>query len=310
LVKPAALKAGSRLAVVSPASAAKVELIEAGVARLRTHGYEVVEMPHARARGPLYYAGTAEERVSDLHRAFADDAIDGIVCTRGGWGSAELLPLLNAELVRANAKAFVGYSDHTSLHTWFWNECGMQTFYAPMVAADWAKADGVDARSWNAALEGHYPAGVWSLNESDGMRILRSGAASGRLLGGCLSILEAGLGTPWALRIDEPCVLFVEDIGTKPYQWDRMLQHLRFAGLMKNVRGVVLGDMSASVAESEMELLEAACLHALRDFDGPIAIGLQCGHMSAGNRSVVLGASVDLICDVLPSLEFVQEERQ
>jgi muramoyltetrapeptide carboxypeptidase len=79
---------------------------------------------------------------------------------------------------------------------------------------------------------------------------------------------------------------------------------------MKNVRGVVLGDMSASVAESEMELLEAACLHALRDFDGPIAIGLQCGHMSAGNRSVVLGASVDLICDVLPSLEFVQEERQ
>ncbi len=301
------LKRGSRLAVVSPASAAKVELIEAGVARLRLFGYDVVEMPRARSRGPLYYAGSAEERVADLHAAFADASIDGIICTRGGWGSAELLPLLDAELVKANSKVFVGYSDHTSLHTWFWNECGMQTFYAPMVAADWSKMDGVDARSWNAALEGHHARGVWSLNEGDGMKILRSGAASGRLLGGCLSILCEGLGTPWAMKIDEPCVLFLEDIGTKPYKWDRFLQHLKFAGLMENVRGVVLGDMSANIEPEETELLEAACLHALRDFEGPIAIGLQCGHLNSGNRSIVLGAQVDLICDVLPSLEFVEE---
>ena len=281
--------------MVSPASAAKPELVESGVQRLRAFGYEPVVMSHALARGPLYYAGTVEQRVADLHAAFADKSIEGVICTRGGWGSAELLPLLDVELIRANPKVFIGYSDHTSLHVWLWNECGMPTFYAPMVAADWAKDDGVDERTWRAALEG---TSSWSVGPVDGLRAMRAGEAEGRLLGGCLSILAEGLGTPWALRIhqqnEEPCVLFAEDIGTKPYQWDRMLQHLRFAGLMKNVKGVVLGDMSANVAASEMELLESACLHALRDFTGPVAIGLQSGHVEHRNRSLPLGAWVTM----------------
>jgi muramoyltetrapeptide carboxypeptidase len=282
------------VAVVSPASATKVELVEAGVERLLRFGYRPMVMPHVRSRGPLYYAGTAEQRVSDLHAAFADTEIEGILCTRGGWGSAELLPLLDSELVRAHPKVFVGYSDHTSLHAWMWNELRMQTFYAPMVAADWSKADGVDERTWRAAVEGD---GVWSVGPDDGLRCLREGEAAGRLLGGCLSILAEGLGTPWSLKIEEPCVLFLEDIGTKPYQWDRMLQHLRFAGMLENVRGIVLGDMSANVAPEEMELLEAACLHALREFVGPVSIGLRCGHVESGNRSLPLGAEVAMRCD-------------
>jgi muramoyltetrapeptide carboxypeptidase len=273
--------------VVSPASAAKVELIDAGVERLRAFGYEPVVMPHAKARGPLYYAGPADERVADLHAAFADTSIEGIVCTRGGWGSAELLPLLDRELVRGNPKAFVGYSDHTSLHMWFWNECGMRTFYAPMAASDWAKEDGVDEATWRAAVEGD---GVWRVDGADGIRVLCAGEAEGRLLGGCLSIVVEALGTPWALRVDEPTILFLEDVGTKPYKWDRFLQHLRFAGKLEQVRGIVFGDMSANVEESEMELLEAACLHALRGFEGPIAMGLKCGHVERANRSVPLGA--------------------
>jgi muramoyltetrapeptide carboxypeptidase len=116
------LRRGSRIAVVSPASAAKAELVQAGVERLRVFGYDPVVMPHALAREPLYYAGTVEERVADLQDAFRDSSIDGVICTRGGWGSAELLPLLDAELVRANPKVFAGYSDHTSLHSWFWTE--------------------------------------------------------------------------------------------------------------------------------------------------------------------------------------------
>ncbi len=281
------LHRGSRIAVVSPASYASAELVHAGCAALRAFGYEPVLMPHALARGPLYYAGTAEQRAADLHAAFADATIRGILCTRGGWGSAELLPLLDAELIRANPKVFVGYSDHTSLHTWLWNECALPAFYAPMVAADWSKPDGIDERTWRAAIEGN---ATWSVNAHDGLRSLRAGQAEGRLLGGCLSILEAGIGTPWAMRIDEPCILFLEDIGVKPYQWDRMLQHLRFAGLLRHVCGIVLGDMSACVDEAGLPLLEAACLHALRDFAGPIVIGLRCGHVDTANRSLPLGA--------------------
>jgi muramoyltetrapeptide carboxypeptidase len=282
------------VAVVSPASAAKAELVEAGVERLRRFGYRPMLMPHALARGPLYYAGTTEQRVRDLEAAFADKEIDGVLCTRGGWGSVELLPLLDGELMRANPKVFVGYSDHTSLHVWMWNELRMQTFYAPMVAADWSRADGVDVKTWRAAVEGE---GVWSVDAQDGLKVLREGEAEGRLLGGCLSILAEGLGTPWALRIDEPCVLFLEDIGTKPYQWDRMLQHLKFAGMLKNVRGILLGDVSANVGEGEIELLEAACLHALEEFVGPVAIGLRSGHVESGNRSLPLGAEVAMRCD-------------
>jgi muramoyltetrapeptide carboxypeptidase len=268
-----------------------VELIDVGVERLRSFGYDSVVMPHAKSRGPLYYAGTAAERVADIHAAFADGSIEGILCTRGGWGSAELLPLLDKELVRANPKVFAGYSDHTSLHTWFWNECGLKTFYAPMVAADWSKADGVDEATWRTALQGE---GAWSVGAEDGIRVLREGSAEGRLLGGCLSILCEGLGTPWAMRTAEPCVLFLEDIGTKPYQWDRMLQHLRFAGLMEQVKGVVLGDMSASVEKKDVPLVEAACLHALREFDGPVWMGLRSGHVDRANRSLPLGSWVTM----------------
>ncbi len=291
------LKAGARLAIVSPASAAKADLVQRGIEALRASGYDPVLMAHAEARGPLYYAGTAEQRVADLHAAFADPAIDGIVCTRGGWGSAELLPLLDRALICAHPKPFIGYSDHSSLQTWFWNECRMQSFYAPMVAADWAHPGGVDEASWSAALtprDGTMHG--YTLGAVDGMQVLREGEAKGRLLGGCLAILEAGLGTPWAIRADEPCLLFLEDIHVKPYHWDRMLQHLRFAGVLENVRGIVFGDPGANVEAGETDLLRGAYRHALRDFRGPVAMGLRCGHVTPGNRSLVLGGFAELRC--------------
>jgi len=284
------------VAVVSPASTAKAELVAAGVENLREFGYEPVVMPHALSHGPLYYAGTAEERVADLHAAFADKSIDGVICTRGGWGSAELLPLLDRALICANPKVFVGYSDHTTLHAWFWNECRLPTVYGPMVAADWSRKDGVDLRTWRAVVEGE---GEWSVGAEEDMYAVREGKVEGRLLGGCLAMLQAALGTPWALKIDEPCVLFLEDIGVKPYQWDRMIQHLRYAGLLDQVRGIVLGDMSSNVEPKEMALLESACLHALQGFNGPIAMGLRCGHVQRGNCSMPLGSWVTMDGGVL-----------
>ena len=290
---------GSGVAVLSPASAAKSELVEKGIDRLLHYGYKPLLMPHALARGPLYYAGTLDQRLHDLHTAFRDPEIEGLLCTRGGWGSAELLPHLDAELVRANPKVFVGYSDHTSLHVWLWNEFQMMTFYAPMVAADWSNMDGVHRATWHAAVEAK---SRWSVDSHDGVRCLRGGEVEGRLLGGCISIIAEGLGTPWALRIDEPAILFLEDIGTKPYQWDRMLQHLRAAGMLKHVRGIILGDMTANVKPEEMQLLEAACMHALDDFVGPIAIGLRSGHVVGQNRSLPLGAWVKMKDDTVEEI--------
>jgi muramoyltetrapeptide carboxypeptidase len=272
--------------------------------RLRALGYEPVLSPHALDRGPLYYAGALEHRLADLHAAFADPAIDGIVCTRGGWGSAELLPHLDAALIRAHPKAFVGYSDQSSLQTWLANEAGLVTFYGPMVAADFARVDGMDEPSWRSSVEGSES---WSLTARDGLRVLRTGTAEGRLHGGCLSILTESLGTPYALRSNGG-VLFLEDIGVKPYQWDRMLVHLRYAGLLEQVQGIVFGDMSQGVAPPEQELLERAILHALRDFSGPIAIGLRCGHVDAPNITLPLGVRTRLDCSdgENPRMDFLE----
>jgi muramoyltetrapeptide carboxypeptidase len=294
------LKQGSRIALVSPASAAKPELVEAGRAALEAYGYQPVLMPHALDHGPLYYAGTAANRASDLHAAFSDPTIDAILCTRGGWGSAELLPLLDPALLRANPKTFIGYSDHTSLHLYLWNECHLPTFYAPMAAADWSNPDGVHLPTWQSALHATEP---WSVNATDGIRTLKSGHAEGRLLGGCLSILTESLGTPYALNLTEPTILFLEDINTKPYQWDRMLHHLRTAGQLKNVTGIAFGDTSANIQPHELPLLEAACLHALESFPGPITLGLQSGHLSSQNRSIPLGIYATMQDETLSEIQ-------
>jgi muramoyltetrapeptide carboxypeptidase len=308
MLKPPVLKPDAMLAIVSPASAAKTDLVYAGIERLHALGYRTKLMPHALARGPLYYAGTSQERASDLMAAFADPEVNGILCTRGGWGSAELLPHLNAATIRANPKVFAGYSDHTSLHTWLHRECSLVTFYAPMVAADFARADGVDIASWQHALGGD---AQWTLGSADGLRVLRVGVAEGTIVGGCLSIFAESLGTPYAplsASPDAPRILYLEDIGTKPYQWDRMLLHLRYAGMLRNVSGIVFGDMKQCVPPEEEPLLEQAILHALGDFPGPIAIGLQSGHVDAPNRTVPLGVQVrlDLSNAQAPQLEFLE----
>ncbi len=307
-MKPAALRAGSTLAVLSPASTPRRDEVQAGMERLQGLGYKTLRMANALKPGPLYYAGTVEQRAGDLHAAFADPQVDGIVCTRGGWGSAELLPHLDAALVRANPKAFVGYSDHTSLHLWLEREAGLVSFYGPMAASDFARADGFDRASWLHAIGGDAP---WSLTASDGLRVLRAGVAEGTLAGGCLSLYAESLGTPYAAlpaSAEEPRILFLEDVGAKPYQWDRMLLHLRYAGMLEHVSGIVFGDMRQCVAAEEEVWLEAAVLHALDGFAGPIAIGLRSGHVDGGNVTLPLGVRVrlDLGEEANPRVDFLE----
>jgi muramoyltetrapeptide carboxypeptidase len=290
-IKPRALRPGATVAVVSPASTPKPDLVYRGIAHLQSLGYKTVLGNHALDRGPLYYAGSIEDRLRDLHEAFSDPAVDGILCTRGGWGSAELLPYLDAGLIRSNPKVFIGYSDHTSLHCWLRNEAEMVTFYGPMVAADFSRDDGVDIASWRHSFQGDER---WSLGIAEGLRVLRPGVAHGFLDGGCISIFVEALGTPYAPQIERDSILFFEDIGTKPYQWDRMLLHLRYSGLLKQVTGIVFGDMRQCIQPEESDYLDQAILHALRDFEGPIAIGLRSGHVGASNVTLPLGIAATL----------------
>jgi muramoyltetrapeptide carboxypeptidase len=310
VIRPKHLTGGSRVAVVSPASTPKEPLVRLGMQRFASLGYEPVLYPSALASGPLYYAGDVQARVADLHAAFADPKIDAIICTRGGWGTAELLPHLDAALIKANPKPFIGFSDHTTLHLWFAQVCGLHTFYAPMISPDFARgdvlADGVDLHSWRHALE---RTGTWALGEREGMRLLRAGeTVTGTLYGGCLALLVESLGTPYAMAMPEgDVILFVEEVGTKPYQWDRMMLHLQYAGLLERVKGIVFGDMAQCADDAtEVQLIEKALLHNLRDFNGPISIGLQCGHVNAPNVTLPLGVKVQLECGDAASLHILE----
>jgi muramoyltetrapeptide carboxypeptidase len=292
------------LGIIAPASAVKAELLERGVAELHHLGYRTKVFPHVHSRGPLNYAGSAADRVSDLHAAFADAEVDAIVCARGGWGAAELLPHLDPALIHANRKPFIGYSDVTSLHTWLWETLQLTSFHAPMVASDFAKPGGVDLASWTSALT---QTEAWSLGAESGLRVLRPGVAEGVLTGGCIAIYAEAIGTPYAPRADGS-VLFLEDVGVKPYQWDRMLLHLRYSGLLDGVKGVVFGDMAECCAQDEQALMEETLLYALREFDGPVGIGLRSGHVAVGNITLPLGVHVRLEFEdaANPQMHFVE----
>jgi muramoyltetrapeptide carboxypeptidase len=306
MMKPKRLQPGARIAVISPASTPKEPLVCAGMERLASLGYQPVLFPSALTAGPLYYAGDAAARAADFHAAFRDTSIDAVICTRGGWGTAELLPLLDADVIKANPKPFMGFSDISTLHLWLAQNCGLHSFYAPMVSPDFGRGDvlaaGVDLRSWRHALEQSAP---WSLGEREGIRVLRAGdAVTGTLVGGCLSILVESLGTPWAMQMPPgDILLFLEEVGTKPYQWDRMLVHMQHAGLLQRVKGIVFGDMKQCVAdEAEEQLLESALLHSLRNWQGSIAIGLQSGHVNEANVTLPLGVQARLECTGAASL--------
>jgi muramoyltetrapeptide carboxypeptidase len=280
-----------RLAVVAPASNADPEKVARGVERLRALGHPVTLMPHALSQTWPYFAATAEQRLADLHGAFADPDVDAVICIRGGYGSNYLLEGLDLELLRRNRKPFIGYSDHTAIATWMQDQAGVPVLHGPMVAADFSRGDGVDLVSFGSALGGQ----AYRLGDESGLRALRTGTARGVLYGGCLSLLVASLGTPFAAQT-EGKLLFLEDLGEKPYQIDRMLRHLKLAGKFEGVTGIVFGEMlDCASPGAPADLIERVILTVLDWFSGPIAYGLRSGHVSRSNVTLPFGVEAELV---------------
>jgi muramoyltetrapeptide carboxypeptidase len=290
LFKPVAVPADATVAVVSPASTPRPERVERGLEALRALGYFPQASEHALARGPLYFAGTPEQRLSDLHHAFADDQVRAICCTRGGYGTNYILDGLDLDLIAESVKPLIGYSDLTALQLWLLDQIQLPAFSGPMLSADFAREGGVDLPSLNAALGGS----LYTVGADEGLRSLRAGRARGIFYGGCLSIIVALLGTPYEPQT-EGKLLFLEDTGVKPYQVDRMLWQLRQAGKLEGVRGIVFGEMHECVSPgAPPELLEHVILNVLDDFKGPIAIGVRSGHVSRSNVTLTIGVEAEL----------------
>ena len=237
-VKPRALRHGDKVGIVAPASNVKRELLEAGCDGLRRIGYEPFYFDSILERD-LYFAGSAERRARELEDMFMRDDIRAILCARGGYGSNYLTPMIDLTRIAAHPKILVGYSDITTLLCCIADAANFVTFHGPMAAKDFALADGVDMDSWQNALSG---TDEWRIAEGSGAKPLLPGQGEGVLYGGCLSMLAASIGTQHELRT-AGTILFIEDIGTKPYQVDRMLMQLKQAGKLKDVRGMIFGEM-------------------------------------------------------------------
>jgi muramoyltetrapeptide carboxypeptidase len=290
LMPLAPIVAGAGVNVIAPASFANTERIDRGVERLRKLGYEPRLGANTQKRGPLFFAGTSEERIADLHAAFADPETSFVAAVRGGYGSNYLLEAADLNLIADHPKPFFAYSDMTSLQLWLLDKLGLPAFHGPMVAADFYLEDGVHIESLHAALGGR----PYSLGSAEGMRTLRGGSARGTLYGGCLSILVSLLGTPWEPATENK-LLFIEDVGAKPYQIDRMLWQLRQAGKLNDVRGIIFGEMLNCTSPGAPEnLLEDAILSALNGIDVPIASGLRSGHVSHQNVTLTFGIEAEL----------------
>jgi len=241
----------------------------------------------------LYFAGSEERRRRELEQMFVRDDIKAVMCVRGGYGSNYLLPKVDIKLIAAHPKLFIGYSDLTALTTWFGNTTGLVTLHGPMVAADFGRPDGVHLESWRAAAEMSSSLRLEFATDSQ-VKSLANGSAQGRLYGGCLSILVASLGTPWEIQTGGT-ILFIEDVGAKPYQIDRMLMHLKLAGKFAGVRGIIFGEMlDCAPPPGQNYTLEQIVMRILSDLNIPIAYGLPSGHVAGQNITLPMGVNAKL----------------
>ena len=302
LMRPATIPKGAGIRIVAPASFARQERVDLGIKALRDLGFVPRITEDGLSRGPLFFAGTPERRVADLHAAFSDPESQIVMSLRGGYGSNYILHGLDLALIRQHPKPFFAYSDLTGVQLRLLDELGLPAFHGPMSAADFYLEDGVHLPSFRAALAGE----LYSVGAIEGMRALRLGTAKGTLYGGCLSILVSLLGTPWEPST-EGKLLFLEDTGAKPYQIDRMLWQLRHAGKLDSVPGIVFGEMLDCASPGmAQEFLEQVIASALHGFDGPIAIGLRSGHVSRENVTLTFGVEAELRVDEEAELRLLE----
>lgn len=289
LVKPPALRPGDTIGIVAPASNVKQADLEAGCAALHQAGYKTFHLDSILERD-LYFAGTAGRRMRELEEMFDRDDVRAILCARGGYGANYLLQNLAWKKIQNHPKIFVGYSDITCLLTQF-VDSGLVAFQGPMAAKDWAHADGVSLESWIAALTQTAP---WDVRINNGVMALAEGEAEGRLYGGCLSILVASLGTAYEIKTDDT-ILFLEDIGAKPYQIDRMLMQLKLAGKLENVRGLIFGEMIDCIQAANQDYtLQEVIMRIAGELNIPVAYGLKSGHVTSNNITLPLGVKAKL----------------
>jgi muramoyltetrapeptide carboxypeptidase len=308
-IRPHHLNPGDTIGIVAPASAPPdPKAIDLSIRALERLGFKPKLSANARKRWG-FLAGTDSERASDIMKMFTDRKVQAILCVRGGYGSARLLPLLDYHAIRRNPKIFIGYSDITSLHCALLKRSNLISFHGPMLNSDFIKDDFPDF-----TLQGFLrtltqpcaPGSICQGYKRKTVSILRRGMASGQLIGGNISLLCTTLGTPFQPSFKNK-ILFFEDLDEVPYRFDRMLTHLLNAGVLNQVSGIAIGinanceDPKAKKTKEYRQTLMDVLKERLLPLKIPIVAGLPFGHiplnatLPIGVRAALDGVKGDLV---------------
>src|SRR5271154_1374680 len=303
-LKPEALRPTDAVRILSLASPVDPPRLQRGIEEIARLGYTAkLDAERVLARGD-FFAGSAADRGAALKEALTETSTRGIFCSRGGYGSNYLLDGLSVAL--ANPKILVGYSDLTSLQIFLWQKFRWITLYGPRAAAGLDKGagvpDGYDGETLTRALSETKQG--WTIPLA-GAEAIMPGSADGILLGGCLTLIENALGTPWNLD-PHGAILLLEDRGMKPWQVDRAFMHLKQAGKLRGVSGVLLGDFPECEAPPGSESVVDVARRILGTMGFPVVWGAPIGHTPRPMLTLPLGVRARLKADDNPRLEILE----
>jgi muramoyltetrapeptide carboxypeptidase len=287
--KPRRLRSGDRIAIVSPASPFARDEFEKGAAELQRLGFEPVYEESVFERS-LFTSGPPEARAAAFVRAWSDSSVAALIAVRGGYGSVQMLPVLDSWQPEQTPKLFVAYSDNTSLLSWLTTAKGVPALHGPMIEGRLSRGpDGYDESSFLRIVRGE---GAGFEMRPETLEPLREGDAAGPLFGGTMTQLAASLGTPYAFSPPEGCVLFLEDVNERPYKIDRLLMQLRLSGILARAAALVFGEMRGCDEPNGGVRARDVITSVTHGFAGPVLFGFPSGHTTGPCWTLPLGVTV------------------
>lgn len=290
IIVPKAIKPGDTLGVVTPASALSRSAFEQTISNIEKLGFKAKYSDNIRVRRG-FLSGTDDQRILDMHQMFQDDEVKGIICARGGYGSARLLPMLDFQLIRSNPKVFLGYSDITALHQAIFSQSGVISYHGPVGASEFNDFtsdyfEDVLIKGRKVKIQASEPDEIYA------------GKATGVLAGGNLSLIASMVGTPYEESYKGK-ILVLEDIGESTYRIDRMLTQVKQSGILDGIKGIALGYFTNCDAKPDdpyydMTIgLREVFVDQFNSLNVPVLGGLPIGHESH-NCTFPIGISAEL----------------
>jgi muramoyltetrapeptide carboxypeptidase len=278
------------VALVAPASSFPREELDAGVAELNRLGFEAV-YDESILEKERFVAGSVETRVRAIMRAWQDDSIAALIAMRGGYGSAQLLPFLDPDILVDARKALIGYSDVTALLGLYLRN-GLVAIHGPMIDRRISRGPSAyDEASFRKVMMTAAPAGEFA---PSGIEALHHGAARGVLVGGTLTQLTSSLGTPWEFDPPHGAVIFLEDIGERPYRIHRLLTQAAQAGLFVTARALVFGEFPGCDEPGGDPAIKDVLRDFTTEFRGPVLFNFPSGHTSGPTWTLPFGVEVEV----------------